>query len=514
MNHRIGAFDSLVPAPKDGESPKILELSPPLIAHPIDSATKKTIGKHTYCVHVRVLQDNEALELSNDYDCTASSVVNVSAEVYTYFMERCFQIFITIPDGIEKYSPIDVMTITVSHKSGFSVSSTITISYVQRGSTGLPGKTIPQPYDCGWWDVGTTYVVKNNYAPRVAYPKTSNPQVYVRTENPLKYGSDGKPLDPATDYATYGGTGAWLLFEKYAAILVDLLMANWARFGSPEGGVFWEHYLFSALGVPQGGGSVVDYSVYADSSSPIFDVDTKELTGIWTPNLFIDFKTGRIICKNADITGVVNATSGNFKGTIEANGGTFKNGEVNIANGKIVFNRDGSGSIANKGLVWSSLGEMYQSSGMQPLWLSVLKAITLKGRFTYFDSYGGHMLDSLLGVYFNTQWDATEAGDNCYQYLLLPRPQTYFGLGVVDEIYIKISKRELFFFWFKTDDYSNSFYILCHKEGFIKLKNNSGGITSLKKGAYLLPKEGVICKFEYTGSYWLGESMDFNTFTL
>lgn len=503
MNHRIGAFDSLVPAPKDGESPKILELSPPLIAHPIDSATKKTIGEHTYCVHVRVLQDNEALELSNDYDCTASSVVNVSAEVYTYFMERCFQIFITIPDGIEKYSPIDVMTITVSHKSGFSVSSTITISYVQRGSTGLPGKTIPQPYDCGWWDVGTTYVVKNNYAPRVAYPKTSNPQVYVRTENPLKYGSDGKPLDPATDYATYGGTGAWLLFEKYAAILVDLLMANWARFGSPEGGVFWEHYLFSALGVPQGGGSVVDYSVYADSSSPIFDVDTKELTGIWTPNLFIDFKTGRIFCNNVDISGIINA-----------NGGTFKNGEVNISNGKVLFARDGSGNIAGKGLVWNSAGEMWQSSGMQPLWLTVQKAITIRNRFLYMSAYGGHMLDTLYGVYFNTQWNSMTAGDNCYQYLLLPTPQSFTTLGTIEEIYIKISKRELFFFWFKSDDVSGSFYIKCHKDGFIKLRNNSGNIISLSSGDTLLPKEGVICKLEYTGSYWLGDSMDYNAFIL
>ena len=337
MNHRIGAFDSLVPAPKDGESPKILELSPPLIAHPIDSTTKKTIGSYGYCVDVRLLQDNEVLELSEDYNCAVSSVSGVVSDVSLFFMER-FEIYITIPDGIEKSSPIDVMTITVSHKDGLSVSSTLTICYVQRGSTGLPGKTIPQPYDCGWWNVGTTYVVKNNYAPRVAYPKTSNPQMYVRTENPLKYGSDGKPLDPATDYATYGGTGAWLLFEKYAAILVDMLMANWARFGSSEGGVFWEHYLFSAMGMPKDGNTAVDYSSYVDSATPIFDEDTKELTGIWHPNLLLDFKRGKLLGRDVDITGTINAKSGSLENVeakdIVVRSGKFS-GEITAESGTI-----------------------------------------------------------------------------------------------------------------------------------------------------------------------------------
>ena len=100
MNHRIGAFDSLVPAPKDGESPKILELSPPLIAHPIDSTTKKTIGSYGYCVDVRLLQDNEVLELSEDYNCAVSSVSGVVSDVSLFFMER-FEIYITIPIGLQ-----------------------------------------------------------------------------------------------------------------------------------------------------------------------------------------------------------------------------------------------------------------------------------------------------------------------------------------------------------------------------------------------------------------------------
>lgn len=333
MNHRIGSFDSLVPAPKDGESPKILELSPPLIAHPIDSSTKKTIGEHIYCVHVRVLQDNEALELSNDYDCTASSVVNVSAEVYTYFMERCFQIFITIPDGIEKYSPIDVMTITVSHKSGFSVSSTLTISYVQRGLIGKTG-SIPKP--CGYWDANVDYTIKNNMPPLVMYPKSADGLYYLRTENPIRYKLDGKtPMDPAADYASYSGAGAWLLMEGYDALYAHFLMADWARFGNAEGGVFWAHYLFSAMGVLKGGTDSVDYSA---CESAIFNENTKELTGNWHPNLLLDFKRGKLIGRDVDITGTVNAKNGTIENVVAKNidvqSGKFT-GEIKAESGAI-----------------------------------------------------------------------------------------------------------------------------------------------------------------------------------
>ena len=309
MSHQIGAFDSLVPAPKDGESPKILELSPPLIAHPIDSTTKKTIGEHTYCVYARLLQDNEPLELCNDYDCTASSVANVDSMVGSDFIIRSFAIWITIPEGVEKTSPIDVMTITLSHKDGLSVSSTLTISYVQRG---LIGKTGPLPKPCGYWDVNVDYTIKNNMPPLVMFPKSANGLYYLRTENPIRYKSDKKtPMDPAADYATYGGAGAWLLMEGYDALYAHFLMADWARFGNAEGGVFWAHYLFSALGVPKGGGEAVDYSVYADSDTPIFDEVTRRLTGMYTPNLFLDFKYGELKCNRISEPFV--RMSGNFK---------------------------------------------------------------------------------------------------------------------------------------------------------------------------------------------------------
>lgn len=510
MSRNVGAYDSLIPMPKDGEpgtpgvSPLLFGALPSSIPVLVDAETGLILENVNVAVTVFVQRGDSRLSPLDVRDAWSVSFDTDFIHSFQYSKEDC-TLYIRIVEGTASSrlgNAIELEFFFDNDEDTIIGKTSITINKSQRGTTGPQGKTIPQPYDCGWWDIGTSYVVRNNYAPMVAFPKVKDPQFYVRTENALVYGSDGRPLDPATDYATYVGKGAWLLFEKYAAILVQLLMANWARFGSLEGGVFWEHYLFSALGKPAGSDTAVNYSDYVDSSSPIFDEETRELTGIFTPNLLIDFKNGRIYCKDVDITGIVNATDGTFRG------------EVNIARGKILFNRDGSGSIAGKGLVWDSVGDMHQAYGMQPLWLSVQKAITLKDRFLYMSAYGGHMLDVLLGVYFNTQWDVTTAGDNCHQYLLLPTPQSFTSLGTIEEIYIKISKRELFFFWFKSDDVSDSFYIKCHKDGFIRLRKNSGEITSLKKGDFLMPKEGVICKFEYTGTYWFGEYMDFGVFIL
>lgn len=309
MSRQIGAFDSLIPAPKDGESPKVLELSPPLIAIPVDSTTRQVIGEQSFTIEVRILQDNEALELNNDYFCETNSITDIHSAVSSDFQVRKFLVDIWTSEGVVKSSPIDVVTVTAGIKGVFSVSSTITLCYVQRG---LIGKTGPFLKPCGYWDVNGDYTIKNNMPPLVMYPKSADGLYYVRTENPIRYKSDKKtPLDPATDYATYSGTGAWLLMEGYDALYAHLLMADWARFGNAEGGVFWAHYLFSALGVPKGGGEAVDYSVYADGDTPIFDEVTRRLTGMYTPNLFLDFKYGELKCNRISEPFV--RMSGNFK---------------------------------------------------------------------------------------------------------------------------------------------------------------------------------------------------------
>lgn len=66
-------------------------------------------------------------------------------------------------------------------------------------------------------------------------------------------------------------------------------------------------------------------------------------------------QSGKLYATDAEIKGKVTATSGEFTGTIHATDGEF-NGTVNIGNGKIILNKDGSGSFANAGLSWSDQG--------------------------------------------------------------------------------------------------------------------------------------------------------------
>lgn len=157
---------------------------------------------------------------------------------------------IIIPAGAYVSDIPSNIKFTLSSSSKLNGSSFLVINQSQRGLVGPAGATIPQPYSCGWWNILTDYIVKNNYAPMVAWPESANPLYYVRTTlalDDIPRDADGYPLDPAADYAVYGGNGAWILFEKYAAIHADMMMANWARFGNADGGVFWAHYLWRSL---------------------------------------------------------------------------------------------------------------------------------------------------------------------------------------------------------------------------------------------------------------------------
>jgi hypothetical protein len=58
------------------------------------------------------------------------------------------------------------------------------------------------------------------------------------------------------------------------------------------------------------------------------------------------YHNGKLKAKNAEITGTVNATDGEF------------NGKVSLANGKILLNKDGSGKLANGNVTWDASGNV------------------------------------------------------------------------------------------------------------------------------------------------------------
>ena len=67
---------------------------------------------------------------------------------------------------------------------------------------------------------------------------------------------------------------------------------------------------------------------------------------------------------NVFLRGYIYALGGIFRGTIYAYDGEF-GGTVRIADGKILLNKDGSGSLANGNLYWDKEGNLYQNSNFE-----------------------------------------------------------------------------------------------------------------------------------------------------
>lgn len=161
---------------------------------------------------------------------------------------------------------------------------------------GIQGKSGPLPYPCGVWsnDVAalddTPYVCTDDSTVYVLWPDDNETgTLYVRTTNPMRYTteSDGtiKYWNPAEDWGA-GGSVGWRPMTKFEAINVNMLAANWARFGNKYGGVFYEHYLFSAYGVDNGG-------VYREYSKDMFNEDGT-LRKSFIPSLFLDLMSGLV----------------------------------------------------------------------------------------------------------------------------------------------------------------------------------------------------------------------------
>ena len=70
------------------------------------------------------------------------------------------------------------------------------------------------------------------------------------------------------------------------------------------------------------------------------------------------YNDGSLIATSATITGTVYADNGHFAGELRAATGTFV-GSVNIGNGKILLNSDGSGHVANGNIRWLADGTVY-----------------------------------------------------------------------------------------------------------------------------------------------------------
>ncbi len=182
----------------------------------------------------------------------------------------------------------------------------VNLQFPEQGLQGARGAAGPLYYAHGVWDVEVAKLSPDNGGYMCTDRNISyvlyNKQYYERTSNPYRYKSasgiinttgNGTMLNPEEDVMT-SGNKAWSVMTNYGVILADFIMANNARFGSKDGGVFYDRYLFSAYGITRDGMLVA----YDDNATTMFDEIETELgkryylNGELTPNLFLDFLAG------------------------------------------------------------------------------------------------------------------------------------------------------------------------------------------------------------------------------
>lgn len=147
----------------------------------------------------------------------------------------------------------------------------------------------------GDWSSTAQYTCSDFKMPYVSY---SSQYYYMKETGTAIVGQD-----PATSAAN---GGMWKLGDKSAFMIVGFLMAEFAKLASA---IFSGDYMLSQYGAPSNGTGTQDanYTTF-NKNSP---------DSGWVPNLFINFLTGYLHCKNADITGTVNATSGSFTNIVQ-----------------------------------------------------------------------------------------------------------------------------------------------------------------------------------------------------
>lgn len=165
---------------------------------------------------------------------------------------------------------------------------TLTIPVVDSGKPGERGRNGRLPIPYGEYDPAISYTATDLVAPFVL----QEGEYYVMNKSVTVKG-----VSPKADYAANGTDATWLHMEFFKAIYAELLMARLGLIGKA---VFYDEFMFSQYGRKNG---------KEVNCSGGYDIPT-DAGGLFDPNIVINFLTGALRCRKADITGNINADSG------------------------------------------------------------------------------------------------------------------------------------------------------------------------------------------------------------
>ncbi len=315
----------VIPVVNDGASPLGLELTPSALSVPVDAETQATAGVRSLTSVVRLKQGISYLTDLDEYSLsltfTMTDGTTYDAPPLTYY-ERIdydnayddegnrigWKVMVTTKDGISKGNLLERIGVIVKHNDSVVATDSISFVYLERGIAGPMGKDGPVIFPCGNWKAGTEY--------KMVYLKTidANGNEVIATDE------DGKKIILAKPFVYYNNesrdeyyvlnddvpagidiqlsnTQYWKPFTKIQYIFTEALMAQYARLASA---VFYGDYMFSVEGIDING-NPSDESKHHEDYLPMFinvapegEEPDMRFSGNFTPNLFIDFKTGAI----------------------------------------------------------------------------------------------------------------------------------------------------------------------------------------------------------------------------
>jgi hypothetical protein len=262
-----------------------LYISTPIISHPIDAETKKTIGSQEWNIDVQLLNNGEPM--ATEGRVLVYGVEGGGIEVITAPKNaNTFNVYVRIPADLSSDGrAIRVLLYIAGADLPSTIVGNIAIAYLERGMAGRDGAL---PYACGTWDVNVSYKAATDITPFVLHKG----EYYVRTSQPYELTIYNEEIHNEPDVDVAQQLGCWRHMDKYEAIYTKMLFADFARLAKA---VFFGDYMFSENGVTKNGSKGI-YDAYVDDTFgniPMFNTERK-LSGSFTPNLFMDFVTGEM----------------------------------------------------------------------------------------------------------------------------------------------------------------------------------------------------------------------------
>lgn len=291
----------------DGHSAITFHAEPAIVNVQVDAQDKKLINNTPKTIKVYARDPWGLLGAGEDYKISTPSVTNLTFGPHS-ISDNKYQFTLEITDGITDAGIPKSFAINFTSKDGKTDLGTLTISIAisERGLAGPQGEAGAMLDPQGNWKADVFYKMKRKSSdnsvlgrPCVYYieDKKGAKGSYFVLEKDMDESSyknvvvDGVtvklPCNPKTDEViTTSDTEYWTPMEYTEYIQTSAIMANWAKFGSDKGAIFYDRFLFSQYGVDKNG-KFCHYTEYQDTM-----FDGESFTDEFVPSMMIDLYAG------------------------------------------------------------------------------------------------------------------------------------------------------------------------------------------------------------------------------